>query len=478
MKLIFPTVLLASVAACSILLSVSSVVAQIDPRTYQAPPIRFKAPEVQRFSAENGLRIVFLESHELPVVRITLYFPGGSAFESQELCGAAEITASLMRFGGAGRMSGGEIDEELDFLAATIRSAATRDKSFLEMRCLKKDFSRVFELFAKILTEPSFDKQRLALEVSNSQDETRRQFDSPTGAARHLFYETVYGASYYGRYPTLKSFSSISADVVRDTYNKTYKPARGIMAISGDLSRAELETALAQHLGGWESAGVAAPDAPVAPLPPENVRGKPGVYYAYKNISQTSIRLGHLTDLFENPDRYAVRVANYAVGVGFTGRLLSKVRSEAGLAYSVGSYFVNRPKLGTFFAYCQTRADATGQALRMVIDIITDVKQHGITQEEFLRAKESILNSSVFEFETPHQIAESMAENLFYGFPADQTTIDIEAIKAVTFDDCQRAAMKYYRPEDFVIVIVGDTAQMDQPPATFGTVNELSLEIK
>ncbi|MFQ5606598.1 MAG: M16 family metallopeptidase [Candidatus Zixiibacteriota bacterium] len=460
------------------LVGAAPVRAQLDPRTHRAPALEFEAPEVAQFTTDNGLRVVFLESHELPVVRITLYFPGGAIYESNDLCGASEITASLMRSGGTGKMSGEQIDEELDFLAATIKSAATRDKLFLEMRCLKKDFARVFELFARILSDPRFDSARMALEISNLSDEIRRQFDSPTAATRHLFYETVYGKSYYGRNPTLSSLSHIQRNTIRKTYEYNYAPTRGIMAVSGDLTREELASALDKHLAKWKGDTNSAGAAPLASPPAEKVRGKPGVYYAFKDISQTSIRLGHVTDLFESPDRYAVRVTNYAVGVGFTGRLLSKVRSEAGLAYSVGSYFVNRPKLGTFFAYCQTRAGATTQALQMVIDIISEVKLNGITEEEFERAKESILNSFVFEYETPHQVAESVAESMFYGFPAAQSALDLEALNAVTFDDCRQAALKYYRPEDFVIVVVGDTTQMDGPLSKFGKVSALSLEIK
>ncbi|HSH00271.1 MAG TPA: pitrilysin family protein, partial [candidate division Zixibacteria bacterium] len=335
---------------------------------------------------------------------------------------------------------------------------------------------RVFELLGVLLTQPRFDSARFMLEVSNKQEQVRRQFDSPTGATRVLYYQTVYGGKLYGRYPTLASLEALTLDAVRRTYQKVYTPALGIAAISGDLTRAELEAALKQGLGAWQ--GQRAFERPVAqPLVDERLP-PPGVYYAYKNINQTSLRLGHLTDLFENPDRHAVRIMNYAVGVGFTGRLTAKVRSEAGLAYSVGGYFVNRPKRGSYFAYCQTKADATGQALRMILDVLQDVQTNGITEEEFTHSKESILNSFVFEYETPHQVAESVAENLFYGFPADQTDQDLAALQAVTFADCQRVARQYYRPQDFRIVVVGDTAQMDQPLSDFGSVTELSLEIK
>lgn len=447
-----------------------------DPRQIVAPELELSAPVPEQFELENGLKVVFLPSSELPVVQMTLLFPGGSVFETDELCGVGEITAKLLRSGGAGEMSGAEIDEQLDFLGASISSSAAGDSHRLSLRCLKKDFEEVFGLFKILLTSPAFDSAKLALEKSNKADAIRRQFDSPTGATRTLFYQTVYGGKLYGRYPTLASVNAITDETVRFTYNKVYTPSQGVLAVSGDLTREELEGALRSQLGSWTGTKIL--ERPIPGRPTDAELPQPGVYYAFKDINQTSIRLGYLTELFDSPDRHAVRIVNYVVGVGFTGRLTTKVRSEAGLAYSVGAYFVNRPTFGNFFAYCQTKADATGQALQMILDVLSEVKQSGITQEEFARAKESILNSFVFEYETPHQVAQSVAENIFYGFPHDQTALNLEALKAVTLADCNRVAREQYRPAEFRIVVVGDTAQMDQKLSDFGAVTTLSLEAK
>ncbi len=447
-----------------------------DPRKIVAPELELSAPTPEQFALENGLRVVFLQSSELPVVRMTLMFPGGSVSEAADLAGVSGITANLLRTGGAGSLKAEEIDERLDFLGASISSTAGGDNHKLTLRCLKKDLAEVFDLFSLILREPVLDSAKLALEVSNKSDEIRRQYDSPTGATRTLFYRTVFGDMLYGRYPTLESVASISGQSVKFTYNRVYTPSRGILAVSGDLTRKELEDLLNTSVGSWKGTRIL--QRPIPVVPSEEDLPKSGVYYAYKDISQTSIRLGHLTQLFDSPDRHAVRIMNYVVGVGFAGRLTAKIRSEAGLAYSVGGYFVNRPTYGSYFAYCQTKAEATGQALQMIVDVLSEAKENGITQKEFARAKESILNSFVFEYETPHQVAQAVAESVFYGFPSEQTALDLEALKSVTLADCNRVAKEYYRVEDFRIVVVGDTAQMDQPLSDFGVVTEISLEVE
>ncbi len=444
-----------------------------DPRTMVTPPLEFVAPQVDTFSLGNGTRIVFLENHELPVVQVSAMFHGGSAYENESTVGLAEITASLLRSGGAGKWTGDQIDDELDFLAATITSAAESDRLTLSMRCLRKDFGRVLEMYGAILTAPRFDTERLKLEVSNKRDEIQRQNDSPQDICRRVFYETLYGNHSYGLYPTVISVGAVTDKSCRIQYRNYYRPDNVYLAISGDVTRTDLVAALEKILGMWR------PDPSAAPIEaPANAAqvGIPGVYYAFKDVNQTTMRLGHLGCEFNSPDRHAVRVMNYTLGVGFTSRLTAEVRSKAGLAYSVGSYFLSRPLTGPFFSYCQTKSESTAQALKMIIDIIGDVRDNGITAEEFARSKDAILNSFVFEYETPQQIVESAASDLFYGFPLNQTTLDLESLKRVSLADCNAVAKKYLDPSRFVIVAVGDSSKMDKPLSTFGAVKTLSLD--
>ncbi|MCH9031201.1 MAG: insulinase family protein [candidate division Zixibacteria bacterium] len=446
--------------------------AQPDPREMQSELLIFEAPAVEIFTTDNGIKVVFLENHELPVVRLTMYFPGGGYYDQTLQVGLSEITASLLRSGGAGNKSAEQVDEALDFLGASISSGDEADRLTISMRTLKKDFAEVFAIMADILTAPLFDSAKLEIEKSNRIDRIRRQFDSPTGATRHLFYKTVYDGHGYGNYPTITSVNAINQSLVKSQYKGKYKPNNCYLAISGDLSLDEIKQALSERLGKWSGPDVT--DQTQKPLPP----AKPGIYYAKKDISQTSFRLGHRVSLFHNDDRHAARIMNYALGVGFTSRLTTKIRSEAGLAYSVGSYFVRRQMGGVFFSFCQSRADATGQALDMILEIITNVHENGITEKEFKDSKEAILNSFVFEYETPHQIAEQVASDLLYGFAENQTELDLEALKAVTWKDCNRTAAEYLHPDSFVIVVVGDTARFDKPLSSFGKVNTLSLEIE
>ncbi len=266
----------------------------------------------------------------------------------------------------------------------------------------------------------------------------------------------------------------ITRDKIMACYKDYYNPDNCIMAITGDMSLAEVKAFVKKYLGNWKKAG-----KPIQNVPSATMQYKPGVYYVARDINQANIRMGHLGLSDKDPDRFALEVLNFALGGGgFTSRLMAQVRTTSGLAYSVGSYILNRPETGVFFALCQTKADAMGQATKMILDIINQVKGNGITPEELDMAKESIINSFVFNYATPDQIVDAKALLELTGFPPDQLKKDLEAYQAVTLDDCRRVAAKYLDPAKMAIIVVGNKDTFDKPLDTFGPVTEVPLDTK
>jgi len=444
------------------------------PRDMQFPPLEFSPVMPVRMELDNGLTVYFLEDHQLPVVIASALIHGGSAYDPPEKSGLAAITAALLRSGGAGSRTPNEVDEALDFVGIRINSRASSEEINLNMNALKKDMALAFEVFADMLMNPLFDSGKAALEISNQKDEIRRQNDEPGLVTRRVYYSTVYAGHPYGVYPTLASMDSIKLDDIKANHKEFYNPHNCVLAISGDMTRQEADSVLEKYFSGWQKSGQVPQNPPTA-----TANYKPGVYYAEKDMNQAHIRFGHLCMDNKNPDRHAMDVMNFVLGGGgFVSRMLNQVRTSAGLAYSVGTYCYNRPYMGTFFAYCQTRSDAMGQALKMMMDIITEVKNNGITQEEMELAKESIINNFVFNYDTPDKIVYAAAYNEFYGFPADQQERDLRAYQAVTLEDCNRVAREYLHTDNIAIVITGNKELFDQPLNTFGDVTAVSMEVE
>jgi len=445
-----------------------------NPRDMKFPELNFTPAEPERFTADNGLVVYFLKYDELPVVSMTAYFHGGEIYDTPEKAGLTDITAALLRNGGAGDRMPDQVDLDLDFVGASISSNASSDFLSLNLNILKKDVELGLEIFSDILMRPAFDTAKVTLEISNTKDQIRRQNDNPWDISRRVFYQSLYGEHPYGLYATIISLDNISRGDMIKQHKTFYSPDNCILAVSGDMTLDEVKAFVKRYFGDWKKSGK-------TPAPPtvakKTYRG--GVYYANKDINQANIRFGHMGLDNHNPDRYAMELLNFALGGGgFTSRLMGQVRTTAGLAYSVGSYNYVRPYGGCVFNYCLTRADAMSRAVQMMLDIIAEVKKDGITAEELQMARESIINSYVFNYDTPHELVSAKAYLELTGFPPDQLKKNIEAYKTVTLADCNRAARKYLDTEDIVIVITGNRELFDQPLETFGPVVEVSMEIK
>ncbi len=446
----------------------------VNPRDMKFPPLEFKPTDPVRFETDNGMVVYFYEYHELPVVMATAYFRGGDVYDPADKIGLASLTAALMRSGGAGTRTPDQVDFDLDFMAASISSSSGSDYLNVGYSSLKKDVAAGFAMYSDIITKPRFDSSKMALEVSNRKEQIRRQNDNPGNVTRRVFYQQVYRGHPYGYFPSLKTIDNITGNDIGSHYARFYAPDNCIMAIAGDLTLKEVKALLKTNFSGWKKTG--GKIEPVAKAAPQF---KPGVYYAERDINQAQLRLGHLCLDTHHPDRFAMEVLNFALGGGgFTSRIMLEVRTNAGLAYNVGTYLYNRPLTGNLFAYCQTRADAMGQALTKITDIIKEIKQNGITEDEMIMAKESIINSFVFNYDRPDEIANARALLELQGFPPDQLERDMAAYQAVTLEDCRRVATQYLDPEHMVIVITGNEALFDQPMSNFGPVTKVSMDIE
>jgi len=460
------------ISFCMILAALTALA--INPRDMSFSPIDFDAPEPERWVTDNGMTIFFLEDHQLPVVTATMLIRGGQVYDPAGKSGLAEITAALLRSGGAGDRTPDQVDAALDFVGANISSNASKDALTVDMSTLKKDLDTVFGIFTDMLIRPMFDSAKTALEISNRKDRILRQNDDPESITRRVYYETVYQGHPYGLYPTLASIGNISRNDIFAFHKKFYSPGNCILAVSGDMTINELNSLVGKYFSGWKQSG-----EKIEPVANAEMKYRPGVYYACKDINQAHIRFGHLGMDMKNPDRFAMEIMNYCLGSGgFMSRLTKQVRTSSGLAYSVGSYNYLRPLGGTYFSYCLTRADAMAQATTMMMDIIREVKKNGITAEEMEIARDAVINSSIFEYDTPSKIVTAKARLEYLGFPPDQMEKNIESYKAVTLEECNRAAQKYLDTDNIAIIITGNKELFDKPLETFGPVTEVSMEIK
>lgn len=461
------------------LLSVTVMLAFGGPVIAKAPyfdwtydPIKFDPPVPERWVMDNGMVVQFLPDDRLPVVTVLAIVRGGEAYLPADKAGLAAITGQALVTGGTDTRSPDDFDSRIEYYGIHFDGSIGDEAGDVSMECLTKDLDTAFTMFADILQHPRFDSAKFQLAVDDAVEDWRRRNDSPGRITSREFAKLIYGDHPYGRSPEKDVLESLKRSDAVDLCHRCFAPDNIILAVSGDLTKAQLEQLLKQHLSGWNATAEKLP-----PVPPVDESGNGGVYQINKDISQTNIRFGHIGIDNKNPDRHAIRVMNNILGGGgFTSRMMGRVRSDSGWAYSVGTRFTTGLQPGVFFASCQTKVETTSKALALMKWVVEDFVKNGITDDELATAKESILNSDVFQYTTPSQIVNQYAWLEYYGFPPDQLKKDVEAIRAVTKADVEAVAKKYLHPGKLTILAVGPVDKFDAPLSKFGNVNTIKLE--
>jgi len=247
----------------------------------------------------------------------------------------------------------------------------------------------------------------------------------------------------------------------------------GIMlGITGDFDTGKIKKMLDKHFSGWERSDEASPVAPSV-----DMVYHPGVYFIEKDVNQSTIRFGHLGIKEDNPDRYAISVMNFILGGGsFNSRMTSKVRSDEGLAYSVGSrYQTGEKDYGAFFAYCQTKSETTLKAMDLMKDEIDRIRGSEVTDDELALAKDSYINRYVFQFTSANQIVGQLMALEYDDRPRDLLEVYLQNVRAVTKDDVYRVAQEYLHPDKLTYVVIGKREELDGDLASLGPITDIEL---
>jgi zinc protease len=444
-----------------------------DPRSMTFPPVDFHPPEAERRVLENGMVLYLLEDHELPLVDISATVRTGSIYEPPDKIGLAGMTGHLMRTGGAGSLTGDQLDEELEFMAADIGSGVGEDSGFASLSVLKKDFDRGLQLFADVLMHPRFAEDKLTLAKQQTVETIRRRNDNPHGIASREFRKLLYGpASPFAYETTIKTVRAIQRGDLVAFHEKYYHPNHMIIGITGDFNKDEMAEKIKRAFAGWKKSDLVLP-----PVPPIKEVYQPSVDFVQKDLTQTTVRIGHLSIRQDNPDFFALSILDDILGgEAFASRLFRNVRAEKGLAYSVGT--VLRPgnlDLGMFVAYCDTKSASTQQAITAILENIRQIREQPVSDEELQLAKESFLNSFVFSFSNSDQIVSREMSLEYYGLPKDFLQKYRDEVVRVTKEDLLRVARKYLHPDGLIILAIGPS-DMAQQLSVFGPVNKIPLE--
>lgn len=463
--------------ALALALAAASAAAQVQrPEELKYPPLpEQKIPLPERHVLENGLVVLLLEDHELPLVEATAMVRTGSRLEPAAKAGLAGLTGDVLRTGGTKRRSGDELDDLLESRAATIETSIGETSGRATLSSLSKDFPEMLKLFAEVLREPAFDAAKLEVAKNQAVAEIARQNDDPLGILFRELEEIVYGPdSPYTRQPTYASVAAIGPADLAAWHREHFHPDRMVLGLVGDFRTAEALALVRQAFGDWPR-GPAAPKVEV----PYREPAPAGVFLVERpDLAQSSIALGYLGIRKDAPDFYAVEVMNQVLSGSFASRLFATIRTEKGLAYAVqGQVGSQWDHPGATTLWLTTKRETTGAAIEALLAEARDMVARPPGGEEVARAKQAILNSFVFNSDSPRKVLQQQLTFEYFGYPLDWLSRYRRGIEAVTTAEVRAAAAKHLRPGEFAIVVVGPPEGRDRPLTDFGPVTAIDISI-
>jgi predicted Zn-dependent peptidase len=384
-----------------------------------------------------------------------------------------ELTGEVMRTGGTTTLTPDSLNEELEYLAASVETGIGNESGSARLYCMSKDIDRGLALFADVMMNPAFDQEKIDLQKDKIKENIRRRNDSPGGICGREFSHLLYGDHPYGSILEWEDVRDVTRDDLLAFHKKYYVPNNVWLGITGDFNPDEIEVKISEVFKDWKPAEVNFPQKMTV-----NPEAKPGVYLVEKDLNQSNIRFGELGVNEHNPDRFAISIMNYILGGGsFTSRMTTEVRSNMGLAYSVGSRFsTGSSDLGSFFAYCQTKTETTYKAIAEMVRQINTMRESEVSDYELKSAKDSYINSFVFDFTDPASIVSRLMRLEFDGMPRDYYETYLDNVRKVTKQDVMAAAKKYLHPDEMTFLVVGNSEGFDAPLDEFGSVTMLDVE--
>lgn len=411
-----------------------------------------KLPSYKKLKLENGLTVMLMEQHEVPVVSFTVLVGAGSVADPAGKEGLASLTAGLLRKGTKTR-SADQVSADLDFIGGLLGARAGFDYTTISAEFIKKDIGKGLELLADTLLNATFPEDEVAKLMKQRIDGLKAAKDRAQGVIGSYYESYLYGGHPYGRPPggSEKSLATASrADIVK-FYDDHYRPGVAVLAVAGDFSTPEMERMLTARFGAWK--GKALPPAGV--VEKKAVQGRRLLLVDKPDSTQTFYTIGNVGISRTNPDRVFIDVVNTLFGGRFTSMLNTELRIKTGLTYGARSSFSERKAAGPFAISTYTRNETTEKAIDMTLEVLKRLHEKGISDEELKSAKNYLKGQFPPDIETTDQLAALLAELEFYGLDEREISGYYSKIDSMTVADARRIIKQYFPLDDLVFVLIG-----------------------
>lgn len=428
------------------------------PDALEIAPLEFHPPAPRLETLPNGLKIYLLEERTAPLITLRALVRFGAVDEPRGREGLAELTLAAMCVGGAGERSPEELDDALEFMAASFEAGAGNELAEVSMNVPSKELQPALAIFADVLLRPRFDQAALGRIRARALEGIRRREDSPGGLAARALQKMVFGADHpLAREPTIDSVQEIRREDLQAVHASAFVPGSVLLMASGDFDSEQMLQQLTDAFGNWRPGQGVVRELP-APNPPTERQ----VVVVSRPVPQARVRIGQLGFMRHDPREYALRVADSVLGSDpGKSRLYTEIRDRRGLAYSVGSMLSPGTVGGQFLVAADTRPEAAHEVIEESLRMIEAFgREQPVTAEELAHAKEVYVNNFAFRFDTADKAIFERALHDFYGYPPDYFDTFRDRISSLTPEQVDAAFTSVIDPTTLQIVVVGDPDQL------------------
>jgi predicted Zn-dependent peptidase len=428
-------------------------------------------PPIVTRQLANGLKVLIVEQHELPLADFVLLVGSGTTADPAGKMGVANLTAAMLREGTTTRKSL-DIADQAAFLGINLSPTSSWESSTLSLHTPTAQLDSALALFADVALHPSFPANEFERLRKNRLTELLQIRDQGPAIANLVFPAIIYGNAHpYGlaSIGTEASVKSLTTADLQSYYQTNFKPNNATLIVVGDVNPDRIEQKVNELLGGWQRGDVPQLSYGEPPKPARTT-----IYLVDKpGAAQSSFRIGGVGVPRSTKDYFALTVMNTILGGSFSSRLNQNLRETRGYTYGAGSRFDMRRAAGPFTASAEIVAAKTDSALLEFMKELNGIRQ-SVPADELSRAKRYLQLQLPGNFETTQQIAAALVPVALYGLPLDYYNNYVQSIEGVTQADVNRVAQQYVNPGSLAIVIVGDR-KMVEPGLKSVNVGPISI---